>query len=84
MPFTVTYLRQRPDRHSVQKLLVRSKAQLQVTDTVMRKLGFVREGTQLPLLNETCVKCGSNVLAVRLPDEGWCRPCIRRTFGGEL
>ena len=82
----LTYVRNREGRHSRQTLLIRSAAHKQASDKVMRKIGFVPEGEQLPLDDGTrCCKCGGgDFLVVKLPDEAWCRPCVRMTFGGEL
>jgi hypothetical protein len=82
----VLYLREREGRHSRQPINVRSAAQLKTADRIMGRLGFTRLGSQyaLPLEERGCKRCGQLFdKGVHLPDESWCRRCIRITFGGE-
>lgn len=82
----VTYLRNRPGRHSRQVIAIRSRAHLQRSDTVMAKIGFVREGQQARLTVEPpCARCRLPVdgYGIHLTGESWHRRCVRLAFGGE-
>lgn len=79
----VTYVRNKTGRHSRQRIAVKSRGHLRYSDVAMRKIGFVREGTQdeLGFGEHPCVKCQGRA-TIHLGVESWCRGCVRLAFGG--
>lgn len=84
----VTYIRSGREPHVLAARL--EQQTVPAMDELLERLGFSRVGKQEKLLRSglaICSKCGSPFDSAKggavLTDEAFCRPCIRRYWGGE-